>query len=93
MRNVRAFISRGVLPPILQTHTHAVPPCSRRSFATDRLPPQYRDCLDEDGVTHLCGPVGRGGSILAAGLSSGRLVLLDCRAPRKLKVGGLGQRG
>ena len=46
---------------------------------------QNKECLGTEGVAHLCGPVGRG-SMLAAGLSSGRLLMLDCRAPRSLKV-------
>eukprot|EP00983_Pelagomonas_calceolata_P110953 1159731-Pelagomonas_calceolata.AAC.2 len=48
--------------------------------------PQNKECLGTEGVSHLCGPVGRGGSLLAAGLRTGRLVLLDCRTPRSLKV-------
>ena len=49
---------------------------------------QNKECLGDVGVSHLAGPVGRGSSLLAAGLNTGRVVLLDCRVPRTLKVRG-----
>uniref|UniRef100_A0A7S3VSI1 PAN2 UCH domain-containing protein n=2 Tax=Dunaliella tertiolecta TaxID=3047 RepID=A0A7S3VSI1_DUNTE len=53
---------------------------------TSKVLVMNKECLGTEGVSHLCGPVGRGGSLLAAGLRTGRLVLLDCRTPRSLKL-------